>query len=140
MFVILSIIDFSIFTAADNEKPPKHVAEQLLKYLNILYPKDKPINPVKSTPPYSSCVYKDEVNEFFRIVDIYTKDTIYDRGRIFHLKYNHEKIAKANWKQIKQMLALLSSHVKFASFNDPSGIESCHVKMILLRIKELVEQ
>jgi len=78
--------------------------------VDILYPNGEPINTVtnivrNAEPP----VYKDEVKRFFDIVDAYAQDCNYEvLPTTYQMIWDADKIAKANWSQIKQMLICLS--------------------------------
>ncbi len=138
-YSFLFIADASITTLAD-EKPPKDVAQQLLQYLDTLYPNGEPINTVTNIVRNAPPVYKDEVKQFFRIVDMYAQDLNYEVLPTYQMTYNPDKIAKANWTQIKQMLTSLSRAERLSEYNNAYAIEYGRVKWILLRLKELVEQ
>lgn len=53
---------------------------------------------------------------------------------------NPEKIAKANGTQIQQMFNSLARAERLSDYNNADAIEHGHVKWILLRLKELLEQ
>lgn len=71
---------------------------------------------------------------FFDTVVTYAYDDKYELAPTSQMTRDTDKIVKANWGQIKQMLTFLS-HYK----NTPV-IEYGHIKQILLRLKEFVEQ
>ena len=71
-YSFLFIADFSISTV-DHVKPPEDIAQELLQYLDILYPNGEPINTVtNSVRNAEHPVYKEEVKQFFHIVNMYT--------------------------------------------------------------------
>lgn len=131
--------DFSI-TNLDDEMPPKDVAQQLLQYLDTLYPNGQPINTITNIVRNAPPVYKDEVKEFFRIVDKYAEDLNYDVLPTYQMTHDPDKIAKANWTQIKQMLTSLSRAERLSYYNNAYAIEHGRITWILLRLKQLVEQ
>ena len=74
---------------------------------------------------------------------------IYARSQSFHslqkqktsnMFWRADKIARANWTEIKRMLNCLSGAERLSYYNNAHAIESGRIKWILLRLKELVEQ
>jgi hypothetical protein len=52
---------------------------------------------------------------------------------------NHEKVATANWKEIRQMLSCISRAERLLIFHYTSKIKFGDIRRILLRMKELAE-
>jgi hypothetical protein len=127
-------------TSLENDTPSKDVAQQLLKYLDILYPNGVPINTVTNADRNTVPDYKAEVTMFFETVGIYAADYNYDRLATYKMTYDANKIATANWTEIKQMLTCLARSERVSHYNNAQAIESGRIQRILLRLKELVEQ
>jgi hypothetical protein len=127
-------------TSLENDTPSKDVAQQMLKYLDILYPNGVPINTVTNGERNTVPNCKDEVTMFFHIVDTYVADYNYDTLATYKMTYDANKIATANWTEIKQMLTCLSRAERVSHYNNAHVIESGRIQWILLRLKELVQQ
>jgi hypothetical protein len=127
-------------TSLENDMPSKDVAQQLLKYLDILYPNGVPINTVTNAERNTVPDYKDEVRMFFQIVNTYASDHNYNMLVTYKMAHDDNKIATANWTEIKQMLTCLSRAERVSHYNNARAIESGRIQRILLRLKKLVEQ
>jgi hypothetical protein len=119
----LFIADFSM-ASMENNTPSKDVAQQLLKYLDILYPNGVSINTVINVERNTAPEYKDEVNMFFQIVAVYAADYNYDAVATYKMAYNDNMIAMANWTEVKQMLTCLSRVERVSLYNNARAIES----------------
>jgi hypothetical protein len=121
----------------ENDMPSQDAAQQLLQYLDILYPDGQSINTVtnveRNTPPD----YKGEVTTFFQVVEMYASDYNYDVFATYKMTLDDSKIATANWTQIKQMLTCLLRAERLSHYNNAYAIESGRIQRILLRLKEL---
>ena len=135
----LSIADFSM-TSVENGVPSKEAAEQLLNYLDILYPGGVAINTVTNAERNIPPDYKGEVTMFFQIVDTHASDYNYDPFATYKMTLDDNKIATANWTQIKQMLTCLLRAERISHYNNAYAIETGRIQRILLRLKEIVEQ
>ena len=118
----------------------KDVAHQLLKYLDILYPNGVSINTVTNVDRNTAPRYKKEVLIFFNIVGIYAADYNYDVLETYKTAHDDDKIATADWTEIKQMLTCLSRAERISYYTNARSIESARIHRILLRLEELVEQ
>ncbi len=88
-------------TSLENDTPSKDVAQQLLKYLDILYAHSVSINTVTNIERNILPNYKDEVTMFFQIVDIYASDYNYNMLATYKMTYDDNRIATANWTESK---------------------------------------
>lgn len=142
----LTYLMFFLFIAAfsmpsvENEMPPKDVAEQLLQYLDILYPNGVSIETETNTGHNGYPEYKSEVMMFYGIVDKHAQDYDYDPSITHSMACDPDKIAAANWTQIKQMLTCILGAERISEGANGYAIESGRIKWILLRLKKLVEQ
>jgi len=120
---------------------PEDAARQLLQYLDILYPNGVAINTVFNTVRNTSPAYKPEVSTFFEdVVGKYAQDFTYDSHLTSIMSWSPDKIAKANWTQIKQMLTYIARAERLSLYQYALAIEKNRIKWILLRLKELVEK
>lgn len=127
-------------TSLGQDTVDKNSAQELLKYLDILYPNGVSINTVTNVERNTAPEYKDEVKMFFRAVENYATDYNYDPVTTYKLTYDANKIATANWTEIKQMLTCLARAERLSLYNNAYAIEHGRIQWILLRLKQLVEQ
>ncbi len=138
--LFLFIVDSSK-ASSRNEMPPKDAAQQLLQYLDIFYPNGVSINTVFNIERNTAPEYKPEVNMFFEtVIGTYAEDCNYKTLETYKMTLDANKIATANWTEIKQMLTCLAGAERISYYNHAHAIESGRIKWILLRLKQLVEQ
>ncbi|CAF1255829.1 unnamed protein product [Adineta steineri] len=127
-------------SSLENDTPSKDAAQNLLKYLDILYPNGVSINTVTHADRNRYPTYKEEVTMFFGMVSTYATDYEYNLLKTFKITYDTNKIATANWTEIKQMLSSVSRAERLSDYNHARAIEDGRIQRILLRLKQLVEQ
>lgn len=121
----------------DNQVPSRESVMELVQYLDILYPKGKAINPVKSQDEWSCSVYKNEVDEFFRLVGKkwIARRGIMDKGN--DLFSNKDKIRRATWDDLKSVLTYCIRMNRLSDSGFDDVISQGIVQLVLLRMKEL---
>ena len=119
-----------------NYEPNRDEIQTVLSYLDILYPNGEPINPVALVDEDRYPTYKPEVNKFFDLVSLWCLE--YDSVYTYQMTCDPQKVATANWKEIKQMLTCLARAERLSIYNNARAIESGRVRQILLRMKQLV--
>ena len=123
-----------------NVVPNKYYVQNVLDYLNILYPNGEPIDPVEKYDSEGYVIYKTEVLRFMQLILVWAQDNNYDMTTTDRMTYDLEKIATANWKEIRQMLSYMLRVERLSSFTYSSAIKSGRMQQILLRMKKLAEQ
>jgi hypothetical protein len=112
----------------------------LLNYLDILYPNGEPIDAIKERDSNGYATYKTEVTKFIQLVETWAHDDDFHTVTLYRMTGNPEKVATANWKEIRQMLSSISRAERLSHFNYGAKIQCGDIRRILLRMKELAEQ
>jgi len=84
-----------------------------------------------------SPIYKNEVIQFFRLVDTYAQNFNYEIVPTYQMTKDPEQISRANWTEIKQMLTSISRAERWSVYSIAHAIEHGCIKWILLRLKQL---
>ncbi|CAF1465618.1 unnamed protein product [Adineta steineri] len=114
--------------------------QHLLNYIDILYPNGEPINLETGRDENGIPFYRDEMYHFYGLAGTWAENYDYDLIPTYRMSQNPEYIAKATWTEIKQMLTCLCSSGKFSSYTTYAhAITAGYIRLILLRMKELVE-
>ncbi|CAF0736360.1 unnamed protein product [Adineta steineri] len=123
-----------------SRQPCKADIQHLLNYIDILYPNGEPINLETGVDENGIPFYRDEMYHFYGLVGTWAENYDYDLIPTYRMSQNPEYIAKANWTEIKQMLTCIRSSGKFSSYTTYAhAITAGYIRLILLRMKELVE-
>jgi hypothetical protein len=79
---------------------------------------------------------------FFKLIGIWSFDykLNYDLVTTLKMSENPEKIATANWKQIRDMLMCISRTERLSEYTRSRAIKSGRIRLLLLRMKELAKQ
>jgi hypothetical protein len=134
-----STLDIQI-VASTNAAPRKADIQHLLNYIDILYPNGIPINLEKGRDEDGIPYYKDEMYRFYQLTAAWAQDVKYDVKTTYRMSQDPEKIAKANWNEIRQMFTCINSSGRFSYYTTyVHAITHGYIRLILLRMKELTE-
>ena len=127
-------------TSSMDGAPSKDDIQSLLNYLDILYPNGESIDPVQERDRDNIPTYKTEANLFFQLVGLCAQTRKYDAVTAYLMSQDPEKVATANWKEIRQMLTCMVRSDRVSFYAQADAIQSGRIRQILLRIKKLAEQ
>lgn len=132
------IIDLAM-SASTNGPTSKEEIQEIVKHLDILCPDGRSISPMGGIDGGGWPWYNSAVKDFMSTVDAYTKK--YDNGikEISKELPDEEKIKKANWEEIIQMVQNISRADKCEFWFCGTQLESGKLQQVLLRMKELAQ-
>ena len=122
---------------SDNQVPSQESVAELLPYLEIFYPKGKVIDHVKHQDQWTCPTYRDDVDQFFRLVGNkwITRHGIMEKGNDLFL--NKEKIRNATWNDLKSLLTYCIRMNRFSDSAFDDAISQGIIQLVLLRMKAL---
>jgi hypothetical protein len=136
---LFSTVDIQIVPST-NAAPRKADIQHLLNYIDILYPNGRPIDLETGRDEYGIPYYKDEMYSFYNLAGAWAQDVAFDVKTTYTMSQDSEKIAKANWNEIRQMFTCLHRSGRFSYYTTYAGaITHGYIRLILLRMKELTE-